>query len=77
MICSNFPLWRSVIEDNHCGICVEPTDVDAVAQAILKLKNDNQLAKTLGENGRRAVLAKYNWQYEEQKLLAFYKELAG
>lgn len=77
VICSNFPLWRSVIEDNHCGICVEPTDVEAVAQAILKLKNDNQLAKTLGENGRKAVLAKYNWQYEEQKLLAFYKELAG
>jgi len=26
----------------------------------------------MGENGRRAVEEKYNWQIEEKKLLAFY-----
>ena len=31
----------------------------------------------MGENGRRAVLEKYNWETEGKKLLALYKELEG
>jgi glycosyltransferase involved in cell wall biosynthesis len=29
----------------------------------------------MGENGRRAVEEKYNWEKEAEKLLALYKEL--
>jgi glycosyltransferase involved in cell wall biosynthesis len=29
----------------------------------------------MGENGRRAVLEKYNWEREYKKLLLVYKEL--
>ncbi len=31
----------------------------------------------MGENGRRAVLEKYNWETEGKKLLAVYAELLG
>jgi hypothetical protein len=29
----------------------------------------------MGENGRRAVLERYNWSIEEGKLLELYKQL--
>jgi hypothetical protein len=29
----------------------------------------------MGENGRKAVLDRYNWPVEEEKLLAFYSSL--
>ena len=32
-------------------------------------------ARQMGENGRRAVLERYNWSVEEAKLLAFYKDI--
>ena len=31
----------------------------------------------MGENGRKAVLEKYNWENEEKKLLEVYKNLTS
>ncbi|WP_405120537.1 glycosyltransferase [Pseudomonas leptonychotis] len=72
VICSNFPLWQKIIEGNACGICVDPLDPKAIAQAIDYLASHPEDAKRMGCNGRRAVLSKYNWSVEETKLLMFY-----
>jgi len=77
VIASNFPLWRSLVVDNHCGICVDPLDVNAIAAAIKKLVDEPETAKKMGENGKKAVLTEYNWQFEEQKLLNLYSSLTG
>lgn len=75
VIASNVPLWRAIIERHDCGICVDPFDPAAIAQAIDFLVLNPQAARRLGENGRRAVLAHYNWQAEARKLVAFYAHL--
>ena len=77
IITSNFPRWRSLIEENNCGICVDPLDVNAISAAIKKLLDEPETARQMGANGKMAVLAKYNWQLEEKKLLDFYAELLG
>lgn len=78
VIASNFPLWRDIIEANDCGLCVNPLDTAAIAKAIDYLVTHPDEARRMGENGRRAVLEKYNWAIEEAKLLCFYKQiLAG
>ena len=47
----------------------------AIAQALDRLTMDPQERQRLGRNGRRAVLEKYNWEAEFQKLLKMYTTL--
>jgi glycosyltransferase involved in cell wall biosynthesis len=74
VIASDFPLWREIVAGNDCGILVDPLDPAAIAAAIDRLVGDRALAQRLGANGRRAVLERYNWAIEEQKLFEFYAE---
>ncbi|MGQ3013581.1 MAG: glycosyltransferase family 4 protein [Flavobacteriales bacterium] len=76
VIGSDFPLWRRILIDNHCGLCVDPEKPEEIAAAIMKLLNDPALALEMGKNGRKAILETYNWSPEEQKLLTFYQKLA-
>lgn len=75
VIASNFPLWRGIVERNDCGLCVDPLDPRAIAAAIDHLVMNPDIARTMGENGRRMVLQQYNWSTEERKLLGFYAAL--
>lgn len=75
VIASFFPLWREIIEGNNCGICVDPMDPAALAQAIDNLAGNAEPSWRMGMNGRKAVMTKYNWPVEEKKLLAFYADL--
>jgi glycosyltransferase involved in cell wall biosynthesis len=75
VIGSDFELWKEVIEGNESGICVNPLSPKAIAEAILSIVANDENAKQLGENGRKAVLDKYNWESEEKKLIGFYDEL--
>jgi glycosyltransferase involved in cell wall biosynthesis len=76
VIASDFPLWREIIEGNRCGICVDPLDPKAIAAAIDYLVTNPDAARTMGENGRKAVLEKYNWTVQANKLTAFYGALS-
>ncbi len=75
VVASNFPLWRKLVEDNHCGICVDPTDANAVKEACAELLGNPEKAQQVGRNGRAAVMEKYNWDNEEKTLLALYADL--
>ena len=75
VIASDFPLWREIIEGNACGICVDPLDSAAIASAIDDLVTNRDKAQRMGENGRAAVMSRYNWPVEENKLLSFYSLL--
>ncbi len=72
VICSNFPLWREIIESNHCGICVDPLDENSIAKAIRYLVDNPEHAKVMGENGLKAITYKYNWDQEKKKLFDLY-----
>ena len=75
VIASNFPLWREIVEENKCGVCVDPLHPKAIAEAIGYLVTHPQEAARMGRNGQRAVSEKYNWTIEEAKLLQFYAGL--
>jgi glycosyltransferase involved in cell wall biosynthesis len=75
VIASHFPLWQDIIEGNDCGLCVDPMNPQAIAQAIDFLINNPERAQQMGENGYKAVQEKYNWGIEEQKLIDLYQKL--
>jgi glycosyltransferase involved in cell wall biosynthesis len=75
VIASDFPLWREVVLGNQCGLCVDPMDPAAIARAIDYLVQHPDQARQMGENGRRAVLERYNWSIEEAKLINFYENI--
>ncbi|MEC4719422.1 glycosyltransferase family 4 protein [Noviherbaspirillum sp. CPCC 100848] len=76
VIASDFPLWRAIIEDNACGICVDPGNPRAIANAIDFLVSNSEIARRMGESGRELVRTRYNWVNEERKLVDFYAALA-
>ena len=59
----------------HFGICVEPTNISEVTEAIDFLLFNPEIAKKMGENGRKLIEKKYNWEIEERKLLNLYSSL--
>jgi glycosyltransferase involved in cell wall biosynthesis len=64
-----------IIKEADCGILIDPLNPDEIAQALDRLATDPQERQRLGRNGRRAVLDKYNWEAEFQKLLEMYTTL--
>ena len=75
VIASDIPLWKSIIQETKCGVCVDPLNPDEIANAIHQIVNSPSRAKEMGQNGRKAVLSKYNWSIEESKLLKLYRDL--
>jgi glycosyltransferase involved in cell wall biosynthesis len=75
VIASRFPLWQDIVEGNQCGVCVDPGNPAAIAAAIDHFCRHPHIARRMGENGRRAVHTRYNWDTEAAKLAAFYDTL--
>jgi glycosyltransferase involved in cell wall biosynthesis len=75
VIASDFDLWRTIVEESECGLCVDPMDPIAIAQAMDYLLSHRDEAEKMGVNGRQAVLSRYNWAREEAKLIEFYDRL--
>lgn len=75
VICTNFELWRNIINEYKCGICVNPQDEKNIYDAIKCLTNNYELACEMGKNAKRAVIEKYNWNTQEKVLLEIYSNM--
>jgi glycosyltransferase involved in cell wall biosynthesis len=75
VICSDFPVWRELVEGTNAGLVVDPFDRKAITNAVEYLKAHPGEARKMGENGKRAVLKRYNWNIEGEKLLGLYKQI--
>jgi glycosyltransferase involved in cell wall biosynthesis len=75
VIASDFPLWRSIIQEADCGLLVDPFDPRALASAIEHLMTNPDEAEAMGRRGRKAVEERFNWANEERTLLSFYSTL--
>lgn len=75
VIASNVELWRQIVESGKCGICVDPLDSAAIADAVRYLANNPGVCATFGRNGQTAVVDEYNWANEARQLLQLYEDL--
>lgn len=75
VIASDFSLWRNIIDETRCGLYCDPLNPEAIAETIHWIMDHPDDARSMGENGRRAIYEKYNWEAEGEKLIAFYRTL--
>lgn len=76
VIVPNFEAWKALVEEAGCGICVNPLDPVAIAEAMSFLCTHSEEAALMGARGRKLVLEKFNWRKEETKLVSLYGRLA-
>ncbi len=76
VVTSDFLLYRAVVERHACGICVDATSPEAIAQALRILLENPDLAGRLGVNGRLAAEKHYVWSSQETALFQFYECLS-
>ena len=75
VIVSNVGGLPEVIDHNKTGIVVEPKNIEKTADAIEKLVLDKQLRSTLGKNGRKKVIEKYNWGNNLDSMISIYNNV--
>jgi glycosyltransferase involved in cell wall biosynthesis len=75
VIASNFPGFAKIMNEERCGLLVDPHDPRTIAQAIEFVLAHPEEAEEMGRRGREAVVAKYNWAGEERKLIQLYRRL--
>lgn len=75
VICSDFKIWRELIEKYKCGLCVNPLIPQEIANAIQYILDNLADAHKMGINGRKAIEVEYNWEHESEKLIDLYKQI--
>jgi glycosyltransferase involved in cell wall biosynthesis len=66
---------HDIVNDTKCGLIVEYGNVQQIKKAIITLRDNPELRRLLGKNGRKAYVEKYNWTKMEEKLLKTYDVL--
>lgn len=52
---------EEAVEDGVTGLLVDPLDVNEIARAIVRVLEDEELARRLGENGRKRAAKQPDW----------------
>ena len=67
--------FREVVKDGATGFIVPREDVEAAAEKILRLLDDKETARRMGEQGRAHVIANYNWSASVDTMMGVYERL--
>jgi phosphatidylinositol alpha-mannosyltransferase len=75
IVASDIPGYRKVMEDEQEGLFFENCNPDSLADKIICLLKNGELAKRCGQAGRKKSL-RYDWTLVTKQVIAFYKEVA-
>lgn len=76
VLASNFPATAQIVQETSCGVLVDPqASPQIAANQIIYWWHNPEYARQAGENGRQAILQKYNWETLVQQLDQFYRTL--
>jgi len=64
-----------IVKEENCGVVVPYGDIKLIRDAIIRLRDDEQLRFELGKNGRNAYQKKYSWSIMEGRIINSYEEV--
>lgn len=74
-VVNNYPGWLAdMINENHCGIAVEPENPEMFADAIIKLAENPELRKECGKNGRALAEREFARDLLGSKFVSFLEQ---
>ena len=74
VVSSARPLER-IVRETGAGLVYASGDAAALAEAVVRIFRDKELATRLGEAGKKATSEKYNWETEAEKLVSLYRDV--
>lgn len=77
IIVSDGTSMANIVRAEDCGLVVPYGDVETIRNAIIRLKEDQHLRESIGQNGRKAYESKYSWDIMEERLINTYYELSN
>jgi glycosyltransferase involved in cell wall biosynthesis len=66
---------KKVIEESHCGILVNSSDPESIADGVIRLFSDIAALRKMQSNGRSKIISTYAYEHELEKMNAFYNSL--
>lgn len=66
-----------VVEHGVTGLVVERESPDKLADALLRLCNDNLLRDSFGKSGRKRVQCLYDWKQNVSQMIEIYKQVTN
>ena len=69
VVASDLPSIREVVTDGESALLVPPGDVDALAAAITRLRDDPSLRERLANNAYALVMERYTWDARARAIL--------
>lgn len=74
VIATNVGALPEVVDSGKTGLLIPPKDVDALAQAIIKLLKNDKLRNEMGENAYKKMKNEMSWDKIAEKTIDVYKE---
>lgn len=75
ILLSDVPFYRAMVDKYQCGLCVNPNDSEQIADAINYLVQHKREAYEMGQRGRQAAIAEYNWQSQAVEYISIISNL--
>jgi glycosyltransferase involved in cell wall biosynthesis len=69
--------FPEIVQEGKTGLLVSRGDAEELAEAILRLLEDEDLSRSMGEAGRQRVLERFSWDTIAENLLSEYRSLAA
>jgi len=77
VISSDCTSLKRIISETNTGFIYKNDSPEELFLLLEKLCTDRRLLEEIDGNGRKAVLEKYNWNFDKKRLIKAYRELAG
>lgn len=75
LVTSNIGWAKELMQDDKTGRMVDPTNIDALATAMLTLLSSEALRKAYGKNARQRIITSFASESIVQQNIAFYKSI--